>query len=125
MSPLRSAGLASADNAPQGRKVSPVHDELHNPPTPEDPECGTAGAAPRGLWVHIGQHGHLRQALAVLPPRARPEPGLTHTVDCGDPTDDGPAGRKTASVTYQVLGPQAAEGRFPRRVWPDGTPSGQ
>lgn len=46
---------------------------------------------------------YFRKALAVLPERARPEVGLIHTVECDDPTDDGPKGRKIASVNYQIL----------------------
>ena len=52
---------------------------------------------------------YFRQALAVLPDQAKAEPGLIHTVDCDDPTDNGPAGRKTASVNYQILGLRAAD----------------
>ena len=45
---------------------------------------------------------YFRQALAVLPSQARPEVGLIHTVECDDPTDNGPKGRKIASVDYQI-----------------------
>lgn len=45
---------------------------------------------------------YFRAALAVLPARARPEVGLIHTVPCDDPTDNGPKGRKIASVDYEI-----------------------
>lgn len=51
---------------------------------------------------------YFRDALAVLPDQARPEVSLIHTVDCDDPDDNGPKGRKIASVNYQIrnLAPQ-------------------
>lgn len=52
---------------------------------------------------------YFRQALAVLPARARPEVGLIHTVPCDDPTDNGPKGRKIASVDYEIHDLPAAE----------------
>ncbi len=45
---------------------------------------------------------YFRQALAVLPAQARPEVGLIDTYECDDPTDNGPKGRKIASVDYQI-----------------------
>jgi hypothetical protein len=45
---------------------------------------------------------YFRDALAVLPKQARPEAGLIHTVECDDPDDNGPKGRKIASVDYQI-----------------------
>lgn len=47
---------------------------------------------------------YFRKALAVLPAQARPEVGLIHTVACDDPTDNGPTGRKIASVDYDING---------------------
>jgi len=45
---------------------------------------------------------YFRQVLAVLPAQARPVPGLIDTYECDDPTDNGPKGRKIASVDYQI-----------------------
>jgi hypothetical protein len=45
---------------------------------------------------------YFRDALAVLPEQARAEVSLIHTVDCDDPDDNGPKGRKIASVSYQI-----------------------
>ncbi|MPZ85688.1 MAG: hypothetical protein GEV28_37040 [Actinophytocola sp.] len=45
---------------------------------------------------------YFRQALAVLPAQARPEPSLIDTYECDDPTDYGPKGRKITSVNYQI-----------------------
>lgn len=57
---------------------------------------------------------YFRQALAVLPERARPEAALIDTYDCDDPTDNGPAGRKIASVDYQIHDLPPAE--YPRYI---------
>jgi hypothetical protein len=45
---------------------------------------------------------YFRQTLAVLPEQARPEVGLIDTYGCDDPADNGPKGRKIASVDYQI-----------------------
>ena len=55
---------------------------------------------------------YFRKALAVLPAQARPEVGLIDTVECDDPTDNGPKGRKIASVDYEIHDLPPAE--YPR-----------
>lgn len=68
--------------------------------------CGTeSGMRPTITVAQAEQRveDYFRQALAVLPEKARPEAGLIDTYDCDDPTDNGPKGRKIASVDYQIL----------------------
>jgi hypothetical protein len=68
--------------------------------------CGADAGMQRTITVEQAEQrveDYFRQALAVLPERARPEVGLIHTVECDDPTDNGPEGRKIASVDYEIL----------------------
>jgi hypothetical protein len=68
--------------------------------------CGTETGMQRTITVEQAEQraeDYFRKALAVLPDRARPEVGLIHTVECDDPTDNGPKGRKIASVDYDIL----------------------
>lgn len=67
--------------------------------------CGTEPGMHNTITVQQAEQRveeYFREALAVLPPQARPEPGLIDTYDCDDPTDNGPTGRKIASVDYQI-----------------------
>ena len=67
--------------------------------------CGTEPGMSTTITVEQAEHRveeYFRQALAVLPAQARPEVGLIQAAECGDPTDNGPQGRKIASVDYQI-----------------------
>jgi hypothetical protein len=67
--------------------------------------CGTELEVKNTITVEQAEQRveeYFRQALAVLPAQARPEVGLIHTVECDDPTDNGPKGRKIASVNYEI-----------------------
>jgi hypothetical protein len=67
--------------------------------------CGTESDVQPTITVRqAGQQAedYFREALALLPPQARPEPGVIDTYDCDDPTDNGPEGRKIASVDYDI-----------------------
>jgi hypothetical protein len=77
--------------------------------------CGTESDVRPTITVRQAEQkveDYFRQALAELPPQARPEPGLIDTYDCDDPTDNGPQGRKIASVDYDILG-------LPRDEYPE------
>lgn len=53
---------------------------------------------------------YIRQALTALPRSAQLELQEKYEdLDCDDPTDSGPAGRRFASRSYQVTGLNAAE----------------
>ncbi|MPZ85687.1 MAG: hypothetical protein GEV28_37035 [Actinophytocola sp.] len=67
--------------------------------------CGTEPGMHTTITVEQAEQRveeYFRHALAVLPAQARPEISLIHTVECDDPTDNGPKGRKIASVNYQI-----------------------
>jgi hypothetical protein len=79
--------------------------------------CGTESGMQRTMTVEQAEERvehYFRQTLSVLPAQARPEAGLIHTVDCDDPTDNGPKGRKIASADYQIHDLPAAE--YPKYV---------
>lgn len=53
---------------------------------------------------------YIREALIALPPSAQLELYAKHEdLDCDDPTDEGPAGRRFASRTYRVTELNSAE----------------
>jgi hypothetical protein len=69
--------------------------------------CGTETGMQNTITVEQAERrveDYFRKALAVLPEQARPEVGLIDTYECDDPTDNGPTGRKIASVDYDILG---------------------
>lgn len=57
---------------------------------------------------------YFRDALAELPRQARAEVSLIQTSECDDPTDNGPKGRKIASVSYQIH--DLPPGEYPKYV---------
>jgi hypothetical protein len=68
--------------------------------------CGTETGMPKTITVKQAEQkveDYFRQALAVLPPQARPKAGLIDTYECDDPTDNGPRGRMISSVDYEIL----------------------
>ena len=79
--------------------------------------CGTEPEVKNTITVDQAEERvehYIRQAVDVLPAQARPEPGLIHTTDCDDPTDNGPQGRKVASADYQIFDLSPAE--YPKYV---------
>jgi hypothetical protein len=69
--------------------------------------CGTGAGMRTTITIEQAEQRveeYFRKALAVLPAEARPEPGLIQTTECDDPTDNGPKGRKIASVDYDIHG---------------------
>jgi hypothetical protein len=79
--------------------------------------CGTGTTMRATITIEQAeQHveDYFRKTLAVLPDRARPEARLIDTYDCDDPTDNGPKGRKIASVNYEIL--DLPPGEYPNYV---------